>query len=391
MRICHVIDYFHTDVGYQEFFLARDQARAGHDVTVVSTHLRQHTVARPGPDEQMGLDELRDSGVRLIRLDARQLGHDRAWVRGLRHVVRGLDLDAVHVHGPFAPTTVRAVRAVRAASSGNATILVDNHIHEDIAPGSTSGLNRRVYRAFRLAAGPYLRRRVDTWVANGPHERDFLASRMGLPVAAVRTVPLGFDPDVFGWDPSRRLRGRAAVGAENTDTVIAITGKIHPRKRPETVAAAAELECRDRSIRLVLAGTVDAESRGRIDAAAPTLAASGRIIDLGSLGRSDLSDLYHASDAVVFARLPSISIYEAAGTGTRVLVGEDDFSDWLHGLCPSVEPIDIDPIDLSSIVPSVDEDRAERAAAATTPFAWPSIAGHFVDLYAAPRSGRLVG
>jgi len=388
VRICHIIDYFHTDVGYQEFFLARDQARAGHDVTVVSTHLRQHTVARPGPDEQMGLDELRDSGVRLIRLDALQLGHDRAWLRGLRRVIRGLGIDAVHVHGPFAPTTVRAVRA---ASSGNATILVDNHIHEDIAPGSMSGLNRYVYRAFRLAAGPYLRRRVDTWVANGPYERDFLASRMGLPVSAVRTVPLGFDPDMFGWDPSRRLRGRSAVGAETTDTVIAITGKIHPRKRPETVAAASEREWRDRPIRLVLAGTVDAASSRMINAAAPTLAASGRIIDLGMLGRSELSDLYHASDAVVFARLPSISIYEAAGTGARVLVGRDDFSDWLHGLCPSVEPVEVDPVDLSSVVPSVDEDRAERAADATTPFAWPSIGRHFVDLYAAPRSGRLVG
>ena len=29
MRICHVIDYFHTDVGYQEFFLGSRASDGG--------------------------------------------------------------------------------------------------------------------------------------------------------------------------------------------------------------------------------------------------------------------------------------------------------------------------------------------------------------------------
>jgi len=28
MKIAHVVDYFHTDVGYQEYYLALDHARS---------------------------------------------------------------------------------------------------------------------------------------------------------------------------------------------------------------------------------------------------------------------------------------------------------------------------------------------------------------------------
>jgi glycosyltransferase involved in cell wall biosynthesis len=383
VRICHVIDYFHTDVGYQEFFLARDQARAGHDVTVVSSDHRQHTVAEPGPDEQLGLDELRDAGVTLVRLPGRQLGHDRAWIRGLGGAVAAARPEAAHVHGPFSPTTFRAVRAARRAGAG---VLVDNHVHEAIAPGSTSPVNRLIYGGYRATAGAYLRRSVGAWVANGPHEADFLASRLGLPRRDVELVPLGFDPDVFGPDEDRRAAARTALGAAPDDAVIAVTGKLHPGKRPEAVAAACESLHAHRPTWLVLAGSIDPASRAAVLAAAPTLAAGGRVVERGLLGRRDLADLYRAADAVVFARLPSISIYEATGTGARVLVGRDQFAGWLAGQCPSIEPVDVQPDSLRDVEPADPATRTSRADQAAAAFAWPHVARRFTERYAALAS-----
>jgi glycosyltransferase involved in cell wall biosynthesis len=383
MRICHVIDYFHTDVGYQEFFLARDQARAGHEVTVIASDHRQHTVAETGPDEQLGLHELHAAGVTLVRLPGRQLGHDRAWIRGLAGAVAEAAPEAAHVHGPFSPTTFRGVHAARKAGAG---VLVDNHIHEAIAPGSTSAVNRAVYGGYRLTAGAYLRRAVGAWVANGPHEADFLATRMGVPVREVELVPLGFDPDVFGPEEERRSATRAALGVEAQDAVVAVTGKLHPGKRPEAVAAACEHLHRARPTWLVLAGTVEPESRAVVQAAAPTLHTEGRIVERGLLGREDLADLYRAADAVVFARLPSISIYEAAGTGARVLVGRDAFATWLAGMCPSIEPADIDTGTLADLAPADAATRAARAGAAGRAFAWTRIAHQFTERYATLES-----
>lgn len=383
MKICHVIDYFHTDVGYQEYFLAREQAIAGHAVTVITTHLRQHTVAVAGPDEQAGLDELVGAGVTLRRLPAHQIGHDRCWIRGLHREITAARPDATHIHGPFSPTTVRAVRA---ASHVRASILVDNHIQEAIAPASGTVRNQRIYRVYRGVFGAYLRRTVDRWVANGPNEGAFLTDRLGLPESAVDLIPLGFDPATFGWSAERRRRGRATIGAVESDVVIAVTGKIHAGKRPEVVAAAAQSLASSRPVLLVLAGTVTPDSRRAIESAAPGLTAEGRILHLGMLSRSPLSELFHASDAVVFARLPSISIYEAAGTGARVLVGRDDFSEWLHGLCRSIEPISLDQLNVADIETSDEGVRLGRASQARLVFSWRQISDDFVEMYRSPRS-----
>src|SRR5579885_2623244 len=192
MRIVHVIDYFHTDVGYQEYYLAKSMAESGHAVTVISSPHRQHTVAEPVDDAGEGAQVLRAAGVALIRLPARQLGHDRAWLSGLEGCLADLAPDAVHCHGPFSPTTVRVAGV---CGRRRVPLLVDTHIHEQIAPASTRRLGRVVYGGYRMAAGRYLRGRVGAWVANGPYEARFLERRLGLPPGTVALVPLGFDPE----------------------------------------------------------------------------------------------------------------------------------------------------------------------------------------------------
>ncbi len=379
MRIAHVIDYFHTDVGYQEYYLAKCMAESGHTVRVVTSPYRQHTVAVPGPDEEAGADALEVAGVEVVRLPARQLGHDRAWLKGLRASLSGFRPDAVHCHGPFAPT---AVRVGRAKSKVDFTLLVDNHIQADIAPAASSAAGRFAYGSYRAVAGALLRQSVDHWVAIGPYERQFLAARLGLKLEEVKMIPLGFDPEIFGHDAERRRLLRDERGWTE-DTVVAVTGKLNARKRPDLVAAAcAEALEQGKPVRMVVAGSVDADARREIDARAKSLTSDGRLEYLPMLGRLDLADLYRCADVVVFARLPSISIYEAAGTGARVLVGRDEFSEWLNSKLPAIEPVD--PYDLLGRLTPF-EDRAERADQARRAFSWAGLSDIFVDLYGAPN------
>jgi len=374
MRIAHVVDSFQTDVGYQEYYLAMCMAEAGHTVEVITTHHRHHAVVEPGPDEAAGLADLVASGVVLHRLEARPLGHDRYWIHRLEDALDAFGPDAVHCHGPFGPT---AVRVARHAPRLGYRLLVDNHMHELIAPGSTRPAARAAYMTFRQTGGRVLRRRVDQWVAIGPYEADFLSLQMGIPRADVHLVPLGFEPGIFHWDGERRRTRREERGWDG-DTVVSITGKIHPGKRPELTAAAgaAAFEA-GRPVRLVVAGSVEPAARRAIEAAAGPLA-DDRLEWFPMLGRHDLADLYRDVDVVVFARLPSISIYEAAGTGVRVLVGRDRFSEWLSSLSVVVEAVD--PAGLADLLVPAD-DRAGRAAEAAAAFSWEGISRRFLDLY----------
>jgi glycosyltransferase involved in cell wall biosynthesis len=381
MRIAHVIDYFHTDVGYQEYFLALEQARAGHAVRVISSAHRHHTVAVVGPDEGIGQAELDAAGVEVVRLPARQLGHDRAWLHGLEQGILAHRPDAIHCHGPFHPTSIRVARC---AHKAGIALLVDTHIHEAIAPSSTRPVGRAGYRAYRAVAGATLRRATGAWVANGPYEAAFLEQRLGLPVGSVDVIPLGFDPAVFSHDTAtgRSWREGRAWG---DDLVVAVTGKVHARKRADLVAGACERILLERGVHLALAGDVDADVLASIKAAAPDLNRSGRVHVLPMLGRHDLAALYNAADIVCFARLPSISIYEAVGTGAKVVVGRDRFSDWLAGMHGGILSVDLDDLAPALAVPEDRALRSRRAATAREVFSWAVISDDFIRRYATIR------
>lgn len=379
MRIIHAIDYFHTDVGYQEYFLALEQAREGHQVRVVTSTARHHTVATAGPDEVTGATELEEAGVEVVRLPARQLGHDRAWIPALASAISAFGPDAIHCHGPFSPTTLTSSWA---ASRAQAPVLVDNHMQRFIAPGALTPAGRAFYMTFRQTAARYLRRHVADWIAIGPHEAEFLAERMGLQPDEVGLIPLGFDPSTFHFDAAARQRLRSLRGW-SSDTVVAVTGKLHPRKRVDVVAAAcARAARRGAAIRLVLAGDIDPDHlRQTIEASGP-LARDDRLTVLPMLPKSDLADLYLAADVVVFPRLPSISIYEAIGTGAKVVVGKDAFADWLHGLHPGIESVEEAGLH-EVLLPH--EHREQVAAEAAAVFSWRVVSNEFLRRYESMR------
>lgn len=379
MRITHVIDYFHTDVGYQEYFLALEQARAGHQVRVVTSTARHHTVAVAGPDEEEGRAVLEAAGVEVLRLPAKQLGHDRALITGVEPAIRAFAPDAIHCHGPFSPTTILTARA---AARTDVPVLVDNHMQRFIAPGALTPAGRAFYAAFRRGPAPYLRKRVADWIAIGPYEAEFLTERMGIASSDIGLIPLGFDPSSFFFDASIRDRARADRGW-GTDTVVAVTGKLNPRKRVDVVAAACDRAHRDDNpIRLVLAGDIDPGHLEDTRRAAGALEGLGRLTVLPMLPKVELRDLYLAADVVVFPRLPSISIYEAIGTGLKVVVGKDAFADWLHGMEPAIESVEERHLD-EVLTPH--EDRAAIATRAREVFSWEIISGRFVERYESMR------
>lgn len=377
MRIAHVIDYFHTDVGYQEYYLAKTQAEAGHEVLVLTSTFRHHNVGVSGPDEDLGARALERAGVQVRRLAGWQLGHDRAWLRGLKQAFSDHLPEAVHSHSPFSATTVRTARACRSQGVG---LLVDTHIQEAIAPSASITAAKLTYQLYRAAFGRFLRSAVGDWVANGPHEARFLSQRLGVPRDRIELEPLGFDPEVFRFDEKTRRLERARRKWDDDQLIVAVTGKVHPGKRPDLVARACESRHHDRPLRLIIAGQIQSTTAAAVRSAAPRLVAEGRIEHSAMLGREELARLYLAADVVVFARLPSISIYEAAGTGAHVLVGRDEFSDWLHSMHANIRPVDIDDF-AGELEPS--KDRGAEARRASRRFAWPVISAAFVDRYEA--------
>jgi len=249
----------------------------------------------------------------------------------------------------------------------------------NIAPGSQRPVARTVYGAYRTVFGPYLRRAVGEWVTDTPEKKDFLVERLGLADEDVAIVPLGFDPGVFNFDEHRRTVARRERGWED-DLVVAVTGKLHPGKKVEWAAAACERIWPERQARLVLAGDITPDYLRTVEAAAPRLAPAGRLQHLAMLSRHELAELYLAADIVMFPRLPSISIFEAVGTGAPTVMLADAHGRYFSGLFRGFRAGDQSNFhDL--LVPA--PDRRQLAGDAAEAFSWPVIAEEFVRRYGA--------
>lgn len=370
MKIAHVIDYFHTDYLYQEFYLAKSQAEAGHDVRVIASVHRHGSVGAAGDGED-GRRLLNEAGVDVIRLQAHQLGHDRSWMSGLRAALKAFGPDVVQCHGAFGPTTLRTALACHRA---DVPLVVDNHCRELNTPAAASPLGRKAYEAYRRCFGALLRRAVDCWVAVGPDERDFLSERLGIPSDQIFVIPLGFDPEVFFFDSARRQEMRADKDWHG-DLVIVATGKLTAAKRLEVVAEACERSSPE--TRLVLAGSIERDYLRHVRAAAPALSQRNRLDVLPMLDRASLADLYRAADLAVFTR-PSISVFEAIGTGLNVALKDDAYCQWIHGLHKQVYPFEYDSLELGST--SIDA-RPSAAHNAHANFSWNTVTARFLDLY----------
>src|SRR5437868_2483761 len=104
MRILHATQYFTPWAGYQEYYLAREQLRVGHDVLVVSSNLRW-----PGAHYATAMADRTESrvmssgfnveeGVPACRLPVVKDFAGRLFLSGLAEAIRLFAPDVVHAH-----------------------------------------------------------------------------------------------------------------------------------------------------------------------------------------------------------------------------------------------------------------------------------------------------
>ena len=270
MRIAHYNLTTTTKEGGVETFvwdLAREQARRGHEVRIVSGDgaVRREV---PGvevltapyvPRERFAIGPLRRAWA--IRKVLERLSMLRP---GLR-LLEGAEL--VHIHKPYdlplGPFLAR--RRVPLVYHGHG---------EGFFPGD-----------------PWLCRYADALLSCSTYNAWSLLGRYGRdPVVVYNGV------DVERFHPSPReedLRARLAQGAEQ---VVLLPGRFMPWKgQRHAVQALAEL--RDLSLALVLAG--DGETKAELQALARSLGVRDRVIFLGTVPHEDMARHYAAADLVL--------------------------------------------------------------------------------------------
>jgi glycosyltransferase involved in cell wall biosynthesis len=372
VRIVQVAPFFHPHAGGVESHvrsLAREFAREGHDVTIVTSRYRRSLPAVE-----------RTEGYRVLRGVSLGTVFNTPLDVGVGKTVQGLAADVVHIHYPPPLTSFFATRALEAS---DVPVCLTYHCDLFLAGGAgrlISGLYERTLLPPTLA-------RVNRIVV---HTRSYGTTSASLRGRDLEIIPALVDLERFRPAPEPPgLRERLGLDGQR---VVAFTGRLVPHKGVDVLLQAL--------------ATLPPDVHALIVGRGP------RLVDLAGLARRiGVSERAHFCPSVSDDELPAylgladvfafpsqnrlegfgLAVAEAMACALPVVISDmpgvrEVIDDGVHGLL--VEPLLADDLaeKLSSLLGDPARARAMGAAGrrrAEERYGLPRVAGALIRLYEA--------
>ena len=322
MKVIHIIDYFQPKLGYQETFLAREHAKLGYDVYVVTADRYNPNVYSENKqllgNRIKGAGFFVEDGIKVWRLKTLfELPH-AIWTLGLRKKIIELNPDIVIVHGI---TNFFALRTARLkGKTTHFNLIYDEHM---TFANSTSKM-RILYPLFRLFLASSIQKAADALVAILPESKRFMEQRYGMNPERITIIPLGADDELFRFDINARREVRKELAIKEDDVVFLYSGKVIARKKLHLlVEAAAQLMANHENVRVIFVGSGLQSYIEKLKQAIKSKELEDKFVWHETVSNEQLFRFYSAADAAVWPFEASIGMREAMACGLPIIIGED--------------------------------------------------------------------
>jgi glycosyltransferase involved in cell wall biosynthesis len=323
MRIVHVTQYFLPWLGYQEFYLAREQIRDGNDVHVIASNLRWPDVGYSalgarGESQEMPAGAGPEYGIPTHRLTVRARLLGRLVLRDLSRTVAALRPDIVHAHGYLMPATAELARLRRKRELAF-HLLVDEH---QLPHQANNSFVHRVERKLAsLAARKFVMPSVEQFVAVADGAREWLVEEYGCPESRVVLIPLGADTDAFLPDAAVGLHTRELLGIAADRPTILYSGKIASHKRIDVLINAVAMLPSDWNTMVLLVGDADPATLSQLESLAASARVSLHVVP--AVEPSELARYFNAADVCAWPADATVSHLEAASCGKVIVIPDE--------------------------------------------------------------------
>jgi len=325
MRIVHILDYFQPKIGYQETFLAREHARAGHEVYVVTSDRYNPDIYSGDAakkilgDRMVGAGFFNEEGIMVWRLKLLFELPRAIWLSGLEQKILELRPDVVIVHGIAHLTAVRIARFRLKKKLRNLKLIYDDHMTVKKSQSKMVVL----YPFFRWFCSPLIQKEADVLVAIVPETRDFMYRKYGIPPGRVSIIPLGADDQLFRFDAAARKEIRDSLNISEDEMVFIYVGRIVRYKRLEwLIEAATGLMSKHNDIRVMLVGGGSESYIDELKQKTKSKKLEDRFVWHEAVPNEQLYRIYSAADVAVWPYGASISMREAMACSLPIIIDE---------------------------------------------------------------------
>lgn len=314
MKIVHLVGYFIPELGYQEYYLAKEHRKDGHDVYVITSDLlypyknieemlKQAGVKETTRKRSIGLMEI--DGIKVYRLPHLFEYNDFIVIKGIKKLLKKIQPDVVFAHesrqGPPASAAFYKNKL-------GYKLLIDQHDFYHIIPNHNvikKILRYLDYHIFRKPVVSYSLKNADKVVAVTDQTKEFLINTHKI-TKPIEVIPLGVDTDMYHYQENWRNEIRNKYKIKKTCTVLMFAGTIYRRKGLELLLNAfAEINNKD--LVLFIVGTGDQQYINELK----KLSIKNNIIFTGFVNKNILPKYFSAADIGVWPGNNSVIIMEA--------------------------------------------------------------------------------
>lgn len=320
MKIIHVIDYISPQLGYQETYLAKEQKKLGHSVTVITSDRYfpfphyQETVGDILGSRIVGVKEGKEDGIYIKRLPILFEVFTRCWIVGLIEKLTELRPDAIHIHSASSLNAVRIAYARKRFP--NTKIICDDHSHYSVISGHWS--KKIYYYFFKLFFGKLLSSNIDAFAAITDETKKIMHAILGIQ-KDIAVIELGADTNIFRFNRRKRINMREKLHISSQDFVIIYAGKIIPDKGVDILVKAFCL-LYTHYMKLLIVGNGEEKYTQMLKRRISISEKEGDVIWATMVRPQDLPTYYSAADVGVWPKQESISMIEASSCRLPIII-----------------------------------------------------------------------
>lgn len=340
MKIVHLCSYIQPKLGYQEYYLAKEHAKLGHEVIVISSDRYypfpdyNNTVKKILGNRFVGESDSIIDGFRLIRLGVLFEIKTQIWLKGLEKKVRIIKPDLVICHEM---THFNSVRIAKLKTKLDFRLIYDSH--GSFVCDSKNILKNVYYSFFNYSI---IKENADRIIGVTEGCVNYVVKRFKISKEKIEMIPLGADTDLFYKNDKSGLEIRNKYSIKNTDFVIIYTGKIIQRKGVHIILEAMNKVTTRCSMILISVGDGDKKYCESIEGLARRYKI--RYIRVEGVSNQELPRYYSASDLAVWPMEATIGTIEAMACSLPIICNKSLVERYEHGNGFGVNPGDINEL-----------------------------------------------
>lgn len=334
MKIAHLIQYFSSKLGYQEYFLAKEQKKIGNKVFVITSDRffppphYSGSVAKMLGKRIIGSGVFNESGVIVYRLPClfEYSKSSLLFLSGLEKTVRKINPEVIHCHDIFSPS---AISVLFIAKKLGIKLVYDTHA-TDYNTSFSNSIPKKIYKFFyKKFLAPLIKKNSCRIIAVGKAERLFASRILGMDEKNIPVIELGADTNLFKFNFNTRKKIRKIFKVKDNEILGIYAGKITFNKDLHILfKAIVPLFFKNNDLKLLIVGGGDENYIKQLKKILIENNVKDRVLFHPFVENKDLVKYYSAADFGVWPGDSSITTQEGMAVNLPVIlpVGSPDLA-----------------------------------------------------------------